>query len=204
MAVMCVLLAGRHRNAVHRFIPVISENSRVLVGLYSRAAQQCSSDTYCHDNDCTDEPSHLVTVRALEEKYNKALADVHTVRRRTQKFVEDAKLFGIQSFCRDLVEVADLLEKTAGGPEGEGAQGIPEELTEIRNRLQCIFAKHGLKKMDPVGCKYDPYDHEIVCHLVAEGAEPGTVAIVKQHGYKLHGRTIRHAHVGIALESQDH
>lgn len=33
----------------------------------------------------------------LQERYRKALADSETVRRRTQKFVEDAKLFGKQS-----------------------------------------------------------------------------------------------------------
>ncbi|KAL4659778.1 hypothetical protein GN956_G1001 [Arapaima gigas] len=217
MAALCVLFARKNRKAVRVLLPVASESSRILVGLYSRAAEQCSSDSFCQDSECTDHQSHLVTLRALEmraskleeqvqnltEKYNKALADADTVRRKTQKFVEDAKLFGIQSFCRDLVEVADLLEQAPDGPEGEVAQGTSQELAKIRSRLQCIFAKHGLEKMNPMGGKYDPYDHEIVCHMVAEGVEPGTIAVVKQQGYKLHGRTIRHAHVGVALETQD-
>lgn len=35
----------------------------------------------------------------LQERYRKALADSENVRRRTQKFVEDAKLFGEQKSC---------------------------------------------------------------------------------------------------------
>lgn len=106
---------------------------------------------------------------------------------------------GIQSFCRDLVEVADLLEKAAGRMDVEGAQ----DLTEIKNKLHQVFAKHGLEKMSPVGGTYDPYQHQIVCHTPAEGLEPGTIATVKQDGYVLHGRTIRHACVGVAVKTQD-
>lgn len=105
---------------------------------------------------------------------------------------------GIQSFCRDLVEVADLLEKAAD-VELEGTQN----LSEIKNKLHQVFAKHGLEKMSPVGGTYDPYQHEIVCHTPAEGLEPGTISTVKQDGYMLHGRTIRHARVGVAVERQD-
>ncbi|KAG7484604.1 hypothetical protein MATL_G00051620 [Megalops atlanticus] len=169
-----------------------SRNSRALAGLYSTAAEHCSRGDDCHGDDTVDNRSRAVAnvrmlearaskleeqVRDLSEKYKRALADSDTVRRKTQKFVEDAKLFGIQSFCRDLVEVQD--------------------------RLQEVFTKHGLEKMKPVGGKYDPYQHEIVCHTAAEGTEPGTIALVRQDGYKLHGRTIRHAHVGIAVETQE-
>lgn len=107
---------------------------------------------------------------------------------------------GIQSFCRDIVEVADLLEKSSAVEEKGGAQ----QLAHIHGRLQEVFTKHGLEKMSPVGGQYDPYQHEIVCHTPAEGTEPGTVAVVKQDGYMLHGRTIRHALVGIAVKTQEH
>lgn len=97
------------------------------------------------------------------------------------------------------MEVADLLEKAAGGMAEESTQ----LLSEINNKLQQVFTKHGLEKMRPVGGTYDPYEHEIVCRTPAEGLEPGTIAVVKQDGYTLHGRTIRHARVGIAVKTQD-
>ncbi|XP_074739440.1 grpE protein homolog 2, mitochondrial [Strix uralensis] len=193
--------------------------------VFSTAAQQRSTGDECGPEDPRDEPKHPLSdcalqhkaikleeqVRDLTERYRKALADSENVRRRTQKFVEDAKLFGIQSFCRDLVEVADILEKTAESAAEEAEPSNPnptlkkiyEGLSLIEAKLQSVFAKHGLQKMNPVGGKYDPYDHEIVCHVPAEGVQPGTIALVTQDGYKLHGRTIRHALVGVAVESQE-
>lgn len=107
------------------------------------------------------------------------------------------------------MEVADILEKTTEGTvEGEhndpdsALKKICESLSLVESKLQSIFTKHGLQKMNPIGGKYDPYDHEIVCHVPAEGMKPGTVALVTLDGYKLHGRTIRHAQVGVAVESQ--
>ncbi|NXI15307.1 GRPE2 protein, partial [Irena cyanogastra] len=194
---------------------------------FSTAAQQRSTGDECGPEDPSEEPKHPLSecalehkaikleeqVRDLTERYRKALADSENVRRRTQKFVEDAKLFGIQSFCRDLVEVADILEKTAESAAGHAEEEpsdpnptlkkIYEGLSLLEAKLQSVFAKHGLQKMNPVGGRYDPYDHEIICHVPAEGMQPGTVALVTQDGYKLHGRTIRHALVGVAVEAQE-
>ncbi|XP_041123106.1 grpE protein homolog 2, mitochondrial-like isoform X1 [Polyodon spathula] len=191
-------------------------------GLFSSAAHQRSAGD--ENNDPEDEPGKTITVHMLEmraskleeqvrdltESYKKALADSDTVRRRTQKFVEDAKIFGIQSFCRDLVEVADMLEKTtdsvskeALGDQNPTLKNLYGELLLIQEQLHSVFGKHGLQKMTPIGGKYDPYQHEIVCHVAADGTEPGTVTVVTHEGYQLHGRTIRHAHVGVAVESQD-
>ncbi|XP_048175966.1 grpE protein homolog 2, mitochondrial isoform X1 [Corvus hawaiiensis] len=140
---------------------------------FSTAAQQRSTGDECGPDDPSDEPKHSLSdcalehkaikleeqVRDLTERYRKALADSENVRRRTQKFVEDAKLFGIQSFCRDLVEVADILEKTAESAAGQAEPSDPnptlkkiyEGLSLIEAKLQSVFAKHGLQKMNPVG-----------------------------------------------------
>ncbi|XP_048343891.1 grpE protein homolog 2, mitochondrial [Sphaerodactylus townsendi] len=197
---------------------------RHLLFAFSTAAQQRNTGDDCGPEDPRDEPRHVLDentsdhktikleeqVRDLTERYQRAQTDSENVRRRTQKFVEDAKLFGIQSFCRDLVEVADILEKTTESTiEGErndpdsALKKICEGLSLVESKLQSIFTKHGLQKMNPIGGKYDPYDHEIVCHVPAEGVKPGTVALVTLDGYKLHGRTIRHAQVGVAVESQE-
>lgn len=46
----------------------------------------------------------------LQDKYMRALAETENVRRRSQKQIEDAKHFAIQSFCKDLLEVSSLSE----------------------------------------------------------------------------------------------
>lgn len=111
---------------------------------------------------------------------------------------------GIQGFCKDLLEVADILEKaTQSVPKEEVTSQNPHlknlynglVMTEVQ--IQKVFTKHSLVKLDPVGLKFDPYEHEALFHAPVEGQEPGTVAMVTKVGYKLHGRTLRPALVGV-------
>lgn len=99
------------------------------------------------------------------------------------------------------MEVADILEEAVQKATDEGVKDMSDILSKVDGKLQSVFTKHGLQKMTPVGGDYDPYEHEIVAHVPAEGKRPGSIATVAQDGYKLHGRTIRHAHVGIAVET---
>ncbi|XP_028738162.1 grpE protein homolog 1, mitochondrial isoform X1 [Peromyscus leucopus] len=143
-------------------------------------------------------------LRETMEKYKRALADTENLRQRSQKLVEEAKLYGIQGFCKDLLEVADILEKaTQSVPKEEVSDSNPhlkslyEGLVMTEVQIQKVFTKHGLLRLDPIGAKFDPYEHEALFHTPVEGKEPGTVALVSKVGYKLHGRTLRPALVGV-------
>ncbi|KAM7168121.1 grpE protein homolog 1, mitochondrial [Macrochelys suwanniensis] len=147
-------------------------------------------------------------LKEMTDKYKRALADTENLRQRSQKLVEEAKLYGIQSFCKDLLEVADILEKaTESVPKEELKDENPHlknlydglVMTEIQ--IQKVFKKHGLLKLNPVGAKFDPYEHEALFHAPVEGKEPGSIALVSKVGYKLHGRTLRPALVGVVKES---
>lgn len=51
---------------------------------------------------------------------------------RLTKQIEDAKLFGIQGFCKDLLEVADIL--------GKATESVPkDELTEKNPHLKTLY-----------------------------------------------------------------
>lgn len=114
----------------------------------------------------------------------------------------------IQGFCKDLLEVADILEKaTQSVPKEEIRDDNPhlknlyEGLLMTEAQIQKVFTKHGLLRLDPLGAKFDPYEHEALFHTPVEGKEPGTVALVNKVGYKLHGRTLRPALVGVVKEA---
>ncbi|XP_017328707.1 grpE protein homolog 1, mitochondrial [Ictalurus punctatus] len=143
-------------------------------------------------------------LKDLTDKYKRALADTENLRQRSQKLVDDAKLYGIQGFCKDLLEVADVLEKaTESVPKAEVTSQNPhlknlyDGLVMTQVQIQKVFTKHGLVKLNPVGLKFDPYEHEALFQIPFEGQEPGTVATVTKVGYKLHGRTLRPALVGV-------
>ncbi|XP_058481241.1 grpE protein homolog 1, mitochondrial [Solea solea] len=144
-------------------------------------------------------------LKDMTEKYKRALADTENLRTRSQRMIEDAKLYGIQGFCKDLLDVADILEKaTESVPKEEVTSQNPhlkdlyDGLVMTKGQIQKVFTKHGLVKLNPEGLKFDPYEHEALFHTPVEGKEPGTVALVTKVGYKLHGRTLRPALVGVA------
>uniref|UniRef100_A0A2K6DVJ7 GrpE protein homolog 2, mitochondrial n=1 Tax=Macaca nemestrina TaxID=9545 RepID=A0A2K6DVJ7_MACNE len=182
---------------------------------FSTATQRTAGED-CRSEDPPEElgPSlaeRTLRVKDLTLRYQRAVADCENIRRRTQRCVEDAKIFGIQSFCKDLVEVADILEKTTeciseeSEPENQKLtlEKVFRGLLLLEAKLKSVFAKHGLEKLTPIGDKYDPREHELICHVPAGvGVQPGTVALVRQDGYKLHVRTIRLARVEVAVESQ--
>nr|XP_034959397.1 grpE protein homolog 1, mitochondrial [Zootoca vivipara] len=166
------------------------------------------SDTGSAEKMLIEEKAKLEEqLKEITDKYKRALADAENMRQRTQKLVEEAKLYGIQSFCKDLLEVADVLEKaTESVPreelkdENPHLKNLYEGLLMTEVQIQKVFTKHGLMKLNPLGAKFDPYEHEALFHVPMEGKEPGTVALVSKVGYKLHGRTLRPALVGVAKE----
>ncbi|XP_077445540.1 grpE protein homolog 1, mitochondrial [Stigmatopora argus] len=147
-------------------------------------------------------------LKEMTDKYKRALADTENLRSRSQRMIQDAKLYGIQGFCEDLLEVADILEKAKECvPKEEVTSQNPHlknlydglVMTEVQ--IQKVFTKHSLIKLNPFGHKFDPYEHEALFHAPAEGKEPGTITAVTKVGYKLHGRTLRPALVGVAKAS---
>jgi len=141
----------------------------------------------------------------LEDKYKRALAEGENIRVRLTKQINDAKLFGIQGFCKDLLDVADVLGKaTESVPKDEITEQNPhlkslyEGLLMTEAQLHKVFKKHGLVSLNPINEKFDPNEHEALFQQEVEGKEPGTIVVVSKIGYKLHERIVRPALVGVA------
>lgn len=164
---------------------------------------------------------HMYAVQALERKimslegqlreamvrHDTAVAEAENLRRRTQQIVVDAKQFGIHTFCRDLVVIADCLTKMSEDLAKEesaslAVKDLSASVTDVEVQLQDIFQKHGLTKMSPIGGQYTPYEHEIESHVPTTGVTPGTVVAVTRTGYRLHGRTLRYALVHVSMEGR--
>ena len=124
------------------------------------------------------------------------------------KQVDDAKLFGIQGFCKDLLEVSDILGTAVSSvPKEELTDSNPhlvnlyQGLNMTESQLIKVFKKHGLESIKPSeGEKFDPHFHEALFQVPiqsVETQEADTVAIVQKIGFKLHKRTLRPALVGV-------
>ncbi|XP_017031253.1 grpE protein homolog, mitochondrial [Drosophila kikkawai] len=140
----------------------------------------------------------------LLDKYKRALADSENMRNRLNKQISDAKIFGIQSFCKDLLEVADTLghatqavpkDKLSGNAD---LKNLYEGLSMTRASLLQVFKRHGLEPVDPINQKFDPNMHEALFQKEDKTVDANTVVEVTKLGYKLHERCIRPALVGVS------
>ncbi|XP_065171130.1 grpE protein homolog, mitochondrial [Atheta coriaria] len=141
----------------------------------------------------------------LMDKYKRALADGENLRNRLTKQIAEAKQYGIQGFCKDLLDVADVLNRaTESVPKEELCDKNPhlkslyEGLVMTEAQLQSVFKRHGLEKVNPLNEKFNPNFHEALFQQEVEGKEAGTVVVVSKIGYKLHDRVIRPALVGVS------
>lgn len=139
----------------------------------------------------------------------RALAEIENTRQRMQRQVDDAKLFGIQDFSKDMLDVADVLEKAIETvPQAELQEGVNPSLSSLfvglrmtESQLQKVFQKNGLLRIDPLGEIFDPKYHEAL--LEVPGEKPGTIGMVSKVGYVLNGRTIRPALVGVVKAEEN-
>ncbi len=135
------------------------------------------------------------------------MAETENVRQRLSKQVQDAKLFGIQGFAKDLLEVADVLENANNSISQEDLQSgskpllaLMEGLKLTEAELQKVLKTNGLTRMNGKGDKFDPALHEALFEV--PGEKPGTVAVVSRPGYLLYGRTLRPARVGVGVTAK--
>jgi len=145
----------------------------------------------------------------FKDKYQRTLADRENVRNRLQNEIKDAKLYGIQGFCKDLLGVTDVFRKAI---ESVGENELQEGGTQLKTlhggllltetQLHTVLRRHGLQKVQvKEGDAFDPENQEVVCQVpLVDGSSPGAVATVFRDGWALHERCIRSAQVGVFQE----
>ena len=132
----------------------------------------------------------------------RAVADAENIKRRAETQANDARAYAIQRFAKDLLSVADTLErglqsapKEAEGPAAAMVTGL--ELTQ--KSLLSAFESNGLTRVAPQpGEAFDPHLHQAVMEQPSDSVPGGTVIQTLQPGYALFGRTVRAAMVAVA------
>ncbi len=146
-------------------------------------------------------PSLSPSLSSVQDKYLRALAEAENTRNRLTRQVAEAKKFGIQDFSKDVVEVADILDKAVGSVKDQDLKDnkpladLYEGLKLTEAELNKVMNKNGLTPIKEDGVIFDPNIHEALFEV--PGEKEGTVAVVSRVGYILHGRTIRPARVGV-------
>ena len=132
-----------------------------------------------------------------------AKAEVQNVRRRMEKDITDARAYAATGFARDVLAIADNLERAldhvpAEMREDDKAKNFLAGLDATKRELEKVFAQHGITRIAAVGMPLDPNQHQAMMEIPSDEAEPGTVVHEMQSGWMIKDRLLRPAMVGVA------
>ena len=155
-------------------------------------------------SEAGDDPDVLrAEIAALKEQMLRVAADAENTKRRAEREANDSRAYAIQKFARDLLGVADNLQRAMQHAPKDAADPLVKnlaiglEMTE--KELTAAFERNGLKRIDPArGAKFDPHQHQAMQEQPADDVATGGVLQVIQPGYELFGRLVRPALVIVA------
>jgi molecular chaperone GrpE len=145
-------------------------------------------------------------VAALKDQVLRVAADAENTRRRVEREANDARAYAIQKFGRDLLPVADNLQRAMLHAPRDSADPLVKNLAiglEMTERdLMGAFERNGLKRIEPArGARFDPHQHQAMQEQDSDEVEGGGVVAVIQPGYELFGRLVRPAMVIVAART---
>lgn len=145
-------------------------------------------------------------VQGLKEQVLRYAAEAENTKRRAEREANDARAYAIQKFARDLLGVADILDRAMAAVPAEIADPAMKNfvvgIEMTAKELLGAFERNGLKKIDPPqGEKFDPHKHQAMMEQPGGEVTPGGVMQVMQPGYELLGRLIRPAMVVVAAKT---
>ena len=131
-----------------------------------------------------------------------AHAEAQNVRRRAEKEAADARAYAVTGFARDVLSVADNIERgLAAIPEelrgDDRLKGLIVGLEATKRELDAVFQRNGITRIAAMGLPLDPNQHQAMLELPSDQV-PGTIVQEMQAGYMLKDRLLRPALVGVA------
>jgi molecular chaperone GrpE len=167
------------------------------------------------EENTENEPSSIEQALSIEETLQKeinhmkdqllrSLAEAENIRKRTQREKEEARQYAVTNFARDLLNIADNLNRALQVMPSEQEEVLPavkslmEGVQLTQRELEAIFNRQGIKRISPLGEKFDHNFHQAMFETETEDQEAGIITQVLQDGYVIHDRLLRPAMVGVA------
>ena len=144
-------------------------------------------------------------VAEARDRTLRTLAEMENLRKRTAKEVSDARAYGITAFARDVLDIADNLQRALDAVPAEaretadaGLKSLIEGVEITEKSLLKALEKNGVSKLDPLGEKFNPNFHQAMYEVPDSSVPAGTVVQVVQGGYTIGERVLRPALVAVS------
>jgi molecular chaperone GrpE len=141
----------------------------------------------------------------MKDRLLRTLAEMENMRKRTEREVADARSYGISSFARDILGVADNMHRALQALDDElrakaddATKALLEGVELTERELMNVLEKNGVKRLEPLNQKFDPNRHQAMFEKEDPSVPSGTVVQVMQAGYTIGERMLRPALVAVS------
>ncbi len=140
----------------------------------------------------------------FKDRWMRSEAEMNNVRARAKRDAEDARLYAVQKFARDVAEAAENVKRGLDAVPA-ASEGEPAIVTKLRDGFAgiersfiALLERNGIKREDPTGALFDPNLHQAMAEHETDAHPPGTVLQAWTQGWTLNGRLLRPAMVVVA------
>lgn len=142
----------------------------------------------------------------LEQKLQRALADLANMRRRQRQEIDENRHRVLEGLTQELLPVLDTfgmaLQAYDAQADGDDAAGgdtkaLVEGVRLVRTMLSGVLERHGLQEIPSTG-PFDPNHHEAVAMEPSDEVPEGHIVRVMLTGYLLGDRVVRHSRVVVS------
>jgi molecular chaperone GrpE len=141
----------------------------------------------------------------LKDRLLRTAAEMENVRKRLEREKAEATLYAASNFARDILSVSDNLTRALELAHADAIKDAPEPIKNLiggvemtQRELLNVFERHGIKRLDPLGEKFDPHLHQAMFEVPAGDQPSGIVVQVLQAGFVIGDRVLRPAMVGVS------
>jgi len=141
----------------------------------------------------------------MKDRLLRTLAEMENLRKRTEREVADSRLYGVASFGRDILNVADNMRRALETVTPElrasvesGVKALVDGVELTERELLKALEKNGVRQFTPQGDKFDPNLHQAMFEVPDASVPAGSVVQVVQPGYMIGERVLRPALVGVS------
>lgn len=180
-------------------IPV-NRNNRAETKDETEAAGPTAEEVDAPETDASvsDEASDEAEAEATDwrDRYLRLAADLENTKKRLERIHSDRALTAQERLLRDLLPLADNLERAlAHATPAERQSSLYSGIELTLKEFLATLKKHGVRRIEALGEPFDPELHEAIGSSSHPTLSPGTVMHVELPGYTFNGRLLRPARV---------
>jgi molecular chaperone GrpE len=147
----------------------------------------------------------MAEIEELRDQRLRMAAEMENLRRRTAREIKDAKSYAVSGFARDMLQVSDNLQRALSAVPDQaetaadnGLKTLVEGVELTERAMLSTLERHGVRKIEPMGQKFDPNYHQAMYEVPNTDVPNNTVVDVVQPGYVIGERMLRPAMVGVS------